>query len=41
MWQYNVDQATTLLPMMASAPAQDDPPDYKLKYVIHQAHPIM
>ena len=37
----NVDLATRLLLMMASAPPQNDPLNYKPKYVTQQAHPIL
>ena len=32
---------TEFLPMMASAPAQDDTQDYKLKHMIHQAYSML
>ena len=37
----NTDGAARFLPMTASAPAKDNPLDYKPKYVTHQAHPIL
>ena len=39
--QQNVDPFTRPLLMVASASPQDDPLDYKVKYVVHQAHLIM
>ena len=34
--QQSVDQPTRFLFIMASTCVEDDPPDYKLRYLIHQ-----
>ena len=39
--QQNTEQAARSLPVITSAPLQDDQPDYKPKYMVYKAHPLL